>query len=374
MPSSASALPAIHNLTIERPQMEGRHYYLLREPLADLCAAQGKRVPTRDALKKLAVQFPFEKAEYAALSSLMRGPFSDGLLEALAAWLELEPHEFIRITTQAPQHLCLAEQDVFQHGWDRLLLWLSNNREYVVHERSYLDCEQEVRRAAREMQLAFGWQVLKEQNLDDDLHDHELLLEASLQRIGLGFESDVPELMVEWWRVNRLICMTAFDLTERRCGMTCLLPITESAYQRIRSGRQLDTLLRGEDIVATSTRFLTIGGTEYAYRMPAKYHQASTRAVVGCFLAQLAHGVPVGGESDLRGLSYAMTNVGRSRLEACGYERVPGHKPTRAGAELYEFTADRAGAKSFIAAIGKARHWVQNPRKRRARPSNSCGP
>ena len=354
--------------------MEGRHYFQLREPLADLCAAQGKRIPTRDSLKQFAVQFSFEKAEYAMLSSDTRGPFSDGMLEALAAWLELEPHEFIRITKQAPQHLCLAQQDVFQHGWDRLLLWLSNNREYVVHERSYLDNEQEVRRAAREMQLAFGWQVLKEQNSQVDLHDHELLLEASLQRICLGYESEVPELMVEWWRVNPLTCMTAFDLTERRCGMTCLLPITESAYERIRSGRQLDTQLHAEDIVATSSRFLTIGGTEYAYRLPAKYHQASTRAVVGCFLAQLAHGVPIGAESDLRGLSYAMTSVGRSRLEACGYEPVPDHKSVRAGAELYEFTVNRPGAKSFIAAIGKARHWIRSPRLRRAKPSKLCRP
>ncbi|MCC7337112.1 MAG: hypothetical protein IT422_18625 [Pirellulaceae bacterium] len=354
--------------------MEGRHYYQLREPLSVLCAAQGKRLPTRDSLRQLAVQFPFEKAEFASLTSKKRGPFSDGMLEAVAAWLEMEPHEFIRFTTQAPQHLCLAQHDVFQHGWDRLVLWLSNNREYVVHERSYLDSEQDVRQAAREMQLALGWQVLKEQNPEGNLHDHELLLEASLQRNCLGYESNIPDLMVEWWRVNRLTCMTAFDLTERRCGMTCLLPITESAYQRIRTGRQLELDLRAGDIVATSNRFLTFGGTEYAYRLPAKYHQASTRAVVGCFLAQLAHCVPIGGESDLRSLSFAMTNIGRSRLEACGHERVPDQKQVRAGAELYEFTVDQPGAKSFLAAIGKARHWIQNPRKRRAKPSNDCRP
>jgi hypothetical protein len=321
----------------------------------------GKPVPTRNELSRLVVNSSFRKQEYGDLKNFPQHSFSDGVLESLSIWLEQPPHEFISLTFDEPTHLREAAFDSFQLGWDGIHIELGKHREYVIHERSQPTTEREVRRAVQEWQMELGWQLMEEAEVHRE-SDREKLLETALRRLHLQSESDLPDQIVSLWAVNPNIIQVAYDLTEKRCGMSCLIPVSENAFTMLRSGRLTIVKIRPEDVRQNSSFAVLLASTEYSFRLKPKYRRASTRAVFGCFLAQMNRCFGENKNVDHAILGLVESRLSRERLDCLGFQSVSQPQRRHHFSELQFATAN---CESLVGCLRLVSQLYSRPRKKR---------
>ena len=345
--------------------MNKRYYFRLHIPLPELCKQYGKQLPKRDALLKRAKNFTFEKEDYASLIGSERGPIADGILEAVSSWLGAKPQELVEFCYDSPQSVSRKQRtlDVFIQGWDAVLLRITKNREFVLHHKSYLATEQAVRSLARNIELSIGWQAYLDSRDGDEstIPSHEKLLRRAQAIMQFKNHSGFQELLVSWWQANRCVCLAAFDLTQVYCGGTCIVPVSESIYDAIRSGTKSEKEIRGSDVREKSCHFIVIAGSDFAFKRKPHLRAQSIRAVTGCFLAQLAHFVPQGKEKEIRGIGFAATETARQRLANCGFLPID-ERLAKTDCQLHEFESENPNASGMVKAISHARRWLKKPR------------
>ena len=326
-----------------------RYYYKLKLPLRELCIAYQKPVPKRESLRLRASLFPFHNEEFHDLER-KGGPFSDGMLEALANWLEVRPESIAQFTAETPTRLRTEDRDVFRLGWETIVKLIA--RDLGVHARSYLKTEDEVVRASQDINLTLGRQ------LADELPSHktEQLSEEELHQLAgqnSGIEQQLfAEKLLEWWRKNPRTCLAAFGRNNVRWGATCLLPVSSACYDSFRSGQISISQIAAQDILFHSTSFILVACAE-RFQISEDCRRM-TKALAGCVLCQLAHCVPLDEEHQIRGLSCGTSATFRLRLEFSGFKNLNTYHP-RTKWLIHELTPDSPGGAGIPRGIQIAR-------------------
>jgi hypothetical protein len=341
-----------------------RYYFKLRKPIDELCRERSKAMPTRDALSSLTNYCSFRKDEYSRIFDFGSHSFSDGMLEALSRWLDLEPHEFVALTLDAPDHVREGAFDSFRLGWEGIQKSIHDNREYIVHELSYLSTEDEVRDAVEEWQIELGYQLLQQKG-GQPRREKEEMLEVTLKHLRLRAESELPSKVVSWWRVNPRICMSAFDLTHKRCGVSCLLPLSAEAYELVKSEKLKFHEIAPEQVQEKSSDAVLLGATDFSYRLNATYRRASTRSVIGCLLAQIVHALGGNAVGDLSLLGLMNTRLTQSRLESLGFQSLS-TKTIGRSMPFGEIVSCAGSSHPLQNCSIIAARWIGAPRKKRS--------
>jgi hypothetical protein len=301
--------------------MGQRYYYKLRKPLEQLCQEYGRQLPTRDQLSSQVQVCSFRKEEYSREFASNSGVFSDGMLEAISNWLGVEPHEFVALTLDEPDHIREGAIDTFMLGWEGILKSLEDHREFIVHESSYMKTEREVRRAVEEWQIELGFQLIHEKE-GQFSSDQEKFLTVALKHLGVRAESEIPNRVVDWWRVNPRTCMSAYDLTHKRCGFSCLVPLRDNDYNAVRRKAFRPHTITDKQVRTESRNALLFAATDFSYRLDPAYRRASTRAVLGCAMAQLVQAIGQRSFNNLRLLGQSHSNLARRRFEAISFHDI----------------------------------------------------
>lgn len=332
--------------------MADRYYFRLTDSLENICRRYDRPIPTRDGLAKANCHLSMDRREFFALRT-DRGPFSDGMLEALTVYLSANPNEFVEPTLDKPAHASQGYTDLIRRGWDELVFKITG-AEIVIHEESYLTTEKHVRRAAQDIVLSAEWQMEQ-----DGLNTTTIDTVA-----GDDFADRLTTAMVSWWQKNQQTCMSAFLPNHTRCGVTCVLPVPVQIYNAVRNGELRDLDIRPSDILDKSCHCLTLAGADLAHKMKTRDGAKSTRAVAGCLLAQFASFVPAGRESEMRSLSFPISQTSIERLIANGCQPTAGQLHGTS-LPIYEFRSGTPRSDALIRAIPTARRWARNPRSRK---------
>ena len=103
--------------------MDARLYFKLKNPpWGDLCKRYNKPMPKRDALQKLAKQFPYRwyNEDYTTLTSPEGGPFTDAMALVVQSYLGLDAYhtDEILMTSEVPPHILkmMDRSDIFLKG------------------------------------------------------------------------------------------------------------------------------------------------------------------------------------------------------------------------------------------------------------------
>ena len=242
-------------------------------------------------------------------------------------------------TSDSPERLHQNAGDIFLRGWTFIQTLFT--RDFLVHDRSHLQNDDEVRRAAEDVNLGLGWQIAIDRTHDPaDQYTDEELHELASKSSGLTL-AEFQETLLIRWRVNPRTTMAAYGRNNMRLGATCVLPITDLAYHQIRRGELgLRDILKN-DICLQEQSFLLVGCGDRAHAINDDMRKM-TKSLASCLLSQLAHAVEPGREREIRGLSFAPTTVAKERLTSGGFEHLPTNlKGTKW--ELYEFHPKNPG-------------------------------
>lgn len=332
-----------------------RYYFRLKKPLPELCIDYGKRPPKRDSLRTFAGEFTFHNEEYRFAVGDERGPISDGVLHSIATFLEARPEDIAVPTSDQPERLLNNASDIFLRGWTFIQGLFA--RDFMVHDRSHLRNDDEVKKAAEDINLGLGWQIAIDMKHDpSDRYTEEELHELASRSSGMSL-SEFQETLLGWWRVNPRTTMAAYGRNNTRLGATCLLPITDLAFDRIRRGEIGIRDIHKNDICLQEQSFLLVGCGDRAHAVNDDMRKI-TKSLASCLLSQLAHAVEPGREREIRGLSFASTTVARERLTSGGFEPLPTRlKGTKW--DLHEFHPNNPGGVGLVKGILIARQKMK---------------
>ena len=310
--------------------IQGPFFELRHPPLDALCGHYDKPLPTLAELQEISegYEYPFDRRDGPAARGPDGGPFLASMAIAIQHYLGLDPFgmEEIRITPKVPTYLSGENEfDFLLLRWKGMLSYFKSkamDKIFEIKRQSMLSNIEQVRRAAKDIEVAFGYQLEQEQN-PNSRH----LQKAAASHLKKKGRSSYPlegttydDLLVRWWCHNPCTVFRAYRSTT--CvGAAVLLPIADQVFNKIKQGDMAIWEIEANHIRSKSTFFLVEAGTDSPL-IGSAGQTTRTRCLAKTFLTQLAIGVPPGQEMNLHGLSFAASKTGEERLAETGYKRL----------------------------------------------------
>ena len=174
-------------------------------------------------------------------------------------------------------------------------------------------------RAAKDIQIHFGWQCHVRENPDSEQLDSATLLKIGEANMPFR-EISYPELLVKWWKCNPNTVLSAFT-PRNRVGANVVLPLTQSCYEMIKQGKLAEEEIGSQEIQNKSLYFLIGAGADRPL-IKSEDQATKTKTVMACFLAMLAISVPPGEEGNVHAISFAACTESEQRLANSGFKHL----------------------------------------------------
>lgn len=287
------------------------YYYRMRQPLAHFCELQEKSLPKLDVLEQIARRqgLPFYPDQFPAARDC-RCSMEDGMVFAIAEYLALPAKTLVEITDLPP-----AKQS--KKGLDDLFLrgveWLASqfHQSVEVPAAAWTTSRRKITEAVKSLHKSVGMHAKNEGTVDPITPDEE-----AADQVLHTTRQVVIEKILAWKQFNESTTLLAHDTNKTRVGMSTILPLTESAYEKVRTGQVRNWDLTEADLDLMSTHLLIFALGEWSDRLESVTKKAATRAVFRCTVAQFGRLVPTGAERSCRCLAMATHHHARAQLLA----------------------------------------------------------
>lgn len=300
-----------------------RFYYRLKKSIGELCKENEKDLPSEKVLGRIAREKGFAFNEKSVQPALYdNAPFADGLLHSLSIWLEIPTAgELVDLTLDCPKHREARIGDFFLLGMRPLVEKLTGG--HRLRETAFFKSQSDVERATEITLRDFGacyWESDAEPTSDE-------LIETARRVGGLPAVEDYHRQLGSFWQFNPLTIIYAVTSSKNKVGVSCVLPLSETAYNEVREGKKSVFELSTSDLVWTSNRQLIFIG---AVRKDDK-NQTPTTEQTKCLASSIFIQIAMMATDpleDLQVLSFGGTPDNEKRLEQNGFVDLGINEPT----------------------------------------------